>query len=306
MAEIHDLLAADAHNTPATLRYLAEFHPRLPEALEYAATMYDTFAHCMEGVFADRVHLQTLSDCAATLRVNEDALLARLDAENVYDPVIERARTAYRSMKAARVRVLIFLMLQRQYMWAASDLLRMRVTPAVGYARQQAEAMSLLYLMRDDAQIAERWIHLRTDEEGRRFFRETRDGVDREIQRLGLSMAYEQGSGSSLHVRFAGAIRGVVASSRAMQEQWTQALHLQYQEFDPEDQFLFFLDVLWFLGNQSRIFGSLKQAFPEVTDPIWDERVRAFGRDLHLLWQRLVTLYPDRCRALRGIPPAGA
>lgn len=292
MSELDELIQADAENISNSRKAFTDFDPELSAALDTAAEMFKTFSRCMIGALDDSVDLATFADCAKELGIDGDTLLSRIRSET-RDPVLDRARTALLSGLARRARGIVFLLLQRQFMWAATDLLRMRLTAAIGYGRQEAESLALLFLMRDDPSIANRWLKLATDSEGRQFYQEFQGRIRTEIERLDLSGAYEQGSGASLHVRFASAVRGL-SLDRKPNEIW-----LGYQEVRQDDPFSYFLEVLYFLRTQERVFRALGDAFPEVSDPIWAERVRIFTRTIESLWERLEKVFPQQCERYR-------
>ncbi len=76
-------------------------------------------------------------------------------------------------------------------------------------------------------------------------------------------------------------------------------VQLGYQEFRKDDLFSYFLMVLYFLRTQDRVFQALGGAFPEVTDPIWPERVRLFTRNIDNLWTLLEKLFPRESEKMR-------
>jgi len=294
MPELDELIQADADNIGNSRTALTSFDPELSAALDTAAGMFTTFSRCIGGALDESVDWETLNRCAEELGIDGNELALRIDSET-QDPAINRARIAWFSLYARRARIIVFLLLQRQFMWAATDLLRMRLTPAYGYGRQQAESLAWLFLMRDDPAVANRWLSPAAYTEGRHFHNEFQGRIRGEIERLELSGAYEEGSGASLHVRLASAIGGLV-----LDRQPTELL-LAYQEVRPEDPFRYFLEVLYFLRTQERVFRALGDAFPEVSDPIWPERVRIFSRTFASLWNRLEQAFPEQSEQYRRI-----
>ena len=93
-------------------------------------------------------------------------------------------------------------------MWGASDILRVRLSPAIGYGRQRAEGFALLSLMNANPGIGRRWLRIMSDKEGERFYKKYQGKLVDEMVKAGLLGAYERGSGAALHVRFAGARAG--------------------------------------------------------------------------------------------------
>jgi hypothetical protein len=150
--------------------------------------------------------------------------------------------------------------------------------------------------MRDDASLANEWLHIKSDCEGVSFYRKHQGRILQELQRYVLRGAYEKGSGAALHVRFASAARGL-APDHKPNEIW-----LSYQEINKDRLFDYYLEVLYFLRIQERILRALTDAFPGVSDPFWIERVRIFGRTVDSLWQHLERMFPresDRCSRMQ-------
>lgn len=293
MSELDELMQADAANILNSRKALVDFDPELPSALDTIAAMFNTFKRCMVGALDDSADLATLDGCSKELGIDGDALVSQIQSQARGTSALDRARTAWFRLLARRARGIVFLLLQRQFMWAASDLLRMRLTPAIGYGRQEAESLALLFLMRDDPTIGRRWLKLATDSDGKTFYREFQGRILEVIERLDLSGAYEAGSGTSLHVRFASAVRGL-SLHRRPNEVW-----LGYQEVRQDDPCSYFLEVLSFLRTQERVLRGLGPAFPEVSDLIWPERVQLFGRTIDRHWERLEKAFPAQYEKYR-------
>ncbi len=293
MSDLDELIQADAENVLNSRQILADFDPELSAAFDTAAGMFKTFSRCMKGALDDSADWSTLRECTEELGIDAGALVSRVQSDSSDGPTLDRARAAWRNIFARRARGIIFLLLQRYFMWGATDLLRMRITPAVGYGRLEAEALGLLFLMRDDATIANRWLKLASDRAGKAFYKEFQPRLLAQIGHLDLDGAYEMGSGGSLHVRLASAVRGLAL------KEGIHEISLGFQELQRDDPFHYFLVALCFLRTQERIFGALTGAFPGVTDPIWDERVRFFSRTVDYLWQRLEEGFPEQCDKYR-------
>ncbi len=287
MSELDELIQVDAENISNSRKALTDFDPELSAALDTAAGMFKTFSRCMIGRLDDSADDAAFVDCARELGIDGDTLFSRIRSE-ARDPALDRARTAYYTGLARRARVIIFLLLRRQFMWGATDLLRGRRTAAIGYGRQEAEALALLFLMRNDPTVGSRWLKAGKFSDGKSFYQEFQPRIRDEIHRLNLSVTYEMGSGASLHVRLASAVPGLLLSDSPNE------FRLSYQEGWEEDPFTYFCDVVFFLQIQERVFRSLGDAFPEVSDPIWPECVRIFARTINSLWERLEEAFPEQ------------
>jgi hypothetical protein len=298
MSEIEKLIEADAENISHSRRILFGFDPELTSALDTAAEMFITFSRCIEGGEEDSKDLSTLKQCSEELGVDQEKLIEIIESKSDNNPVLARARLAWFSIYGRRVRGIIFLLLQRQFMWAVTDLLRMRLTPVIGYARLEAESMALLLIMKRDPSIADSWMKLTSDEAGKAFYKKSQGQIVRELEKINLDATYEMGSGASLHVRFMSAIR----SFSLKNEPGKSVIWLGYQELKPNNGtnwFNYFLAVLSFLRTQERILRTLGDAFPEVSDPFWFERVRIFARTVDSLWQKLERTFPEECEKYR-------
>lgn len=94
----------------------------------------------------DSQDLRAGNAIADNLGLEAEQLRGLLNDEHPAVGKIEEARAICRRLYARQARRILLLLLQRHFMWAATDLLRMRLTPAFGYCRQEAEAIAFLCL----------------------------------------------------------------------------------------------------------------------------------------------------------------
>jgi hypothetical protein len=299
MGAIHDLLEADRANTLNSIKALDRFSPDLPYSLDEVADLFDNFIRQFGVVMDDSEELRAGNAIAEELGADAESLRELLDKEGLTEERLEEAKTIWRRLYARHARRILLLLLQRHYLWAVTDLLRMRITPALGYCRQEAEAVALLVLVRDSPNLGIRWFRVRTDEEGKAFFKDVQRDVRAVLTRLELNDVYERGSGSALHVRLASAAPALSL------DRMPNAIWLGYQEVRPDEPFRYFLDVLGFLSTQVRVVRALGEAFPEITDPIWAAAVDRFTRSVVGLWERLSQQFPAECRRLEEMSAPG-
>jgi hypothetical protein len=292
MSDLEELIKADSENIVNSRKILFGFDPKLPEALDTATGMFKTFSRCMEGVYDDSADLAILKECSKEIGIDEKKLVEMIESKNMNGSAFDRARTAWLSLYARRIRGVIFLLLQRQFMWAATDLLRMRITPAIGYSRLEAESVALLLIIQSDPKVAKRWIKLGTDNEGKAFYKKFQGRIIKELKNHSLFNAYQQGSGASMHVRFVSAVRNLSWKNKLDASE----IRLGYQELQANNDFTYFITVLSFLRTQERIFRALSDAFPEVSDPIWFERIQIFARAMDYLYRKLEKIFPNECK----------
>ncbi len=297
MGELDKLLAADQANVKNSRAGLAKLDPALPGVIEVAAGMFGAFERCLKGAggAGDAQDDETLSQAARHLNLTPEELMAKLLTEALTATAPSPTCQAYIRMEARRARAVLFLLLQRSFMWGATDLLRMRVTPAEGYRRLEAETIGLLILIRDNPVIGVRWLRIVTDKEGRTFFNDTNFRVKSILQTVDLASAYDAGSGASQHVRFASAVLSLSWPDR-------HTTQLAYQEIRADDPFEWFLGTLVFLSTQVRVLHALSQAFPEVTDPFWKASVDSFHNENARLWKMFEQSYAPRLKEIGAIP----
>jgi hypothetical protein len=297
MGAIGDLLASDTDNASCCRENLRQLDPAFPEAFDTAAEMFTTFSRCVEGTQDESSDCQILERYGQAHGLTTEEVIGHLGRSDTSQTAPSNVRDAYVGMHNRRAKAVVFLLLQRAYLWGVTDLLRLRLTSAAGYGRLEAEALGLLLLMRDDPTVGDRWLGVRTEHEGRAFFGTTQERLKERLRELDLAVAYDQGSAAAQHVRLLSAVAGLSWSD-------TQA-SLAAQETDPEDPFSFFLGALYFLSTQVRVFHALKKAFPEVTDPLWDQRVQLFINDVARLWGRLEERFPRHSAQVQAWTPRG-
>jgi len=291
MSALDDLLAADSKNAGRWRDNFRRFDPSLSDTFDTAGEMFNTFSRCIEGTQDESVEYRILEQYAHTHGLTAEGVIRRIGGAEAIGVIPPEAQRAYIRMWARRARAVLFLLLQRSYLWGATDLLRMRLTSAEGYCRLEAEAIGLMLLIQDDPSVGERWLKVADEEQGRAFFSATQSKLKDSLREVGLISAYDRGSAVSQHLRLASAMHNLL---------WSEThAYLAYQEAQAEDPFMFFLGVLAFLSIQVYVFQVLKKAFPEVTEPIWDQRVRLFNIEVTRLWDQLEKQFPDKCEAIK-------
>jgi len=283
MPEIDELLATDHANVPETKKLLAVFHPELQQALNLGATMYTALARAIANTERDSADVKAFNEAARALgaknRRELDAILEQKAKSKAERKLRAALKEAEDRREARRVRTIVLLMMFRAYMWAVTDALRMRLTPAIGYGRQLAEGYSLLALMQRSPAVAKRWLRILKDEQGERFYKRHQSELIDELVKADLLGAYERGSGAALHVRFAGAASGLRFSSSRDGSLARDEIKLVFQELQQGREVYFLTHLLGLLRTQERVFTHLGAVLPEVNDPIWlEQRVPMFRK----------------------------
>jgi hypothetical protein len=256
MPDIDNLIAADKANVQKMRRVFADYSPELPELLNTASVLYQTCC---------RAFGQTVSDEAASL-VDSSA------AEGMQAKL-------QRGLLLARIGVL--------YSTAVTDFLRMRLTIPLVCVRLQCESLALIKLIFENPSVSRQWMDILTDEDGRVFFRQYQERVKSILRSYYLAEVYDQTSGEALHSRFIGLARGYTTTNHNDGYRATQSHLIRAQEFDVQEPDYFMVQVFHVLRIQAQIFASLKDAAPEINDPILLEtRLPQFIRRVDRLFRR--------------------
>ena len=182
--------------------------------------------------------------------------------------------------RPTQIRTVVYLLLWRHFRWAATDICRFRITAALGYQRQQAEAIGLFWLFDENPQLGEQWLSIRSDKDGREFHRTTQHRLLDIMRQHELVDAYEKGSATSLHVRFAGAVAGLRLIPGGVPT-------LVDTELDPDHLSPYFASVAGFLITQQRVFRALDAANLERDFDLARHARDAFDQHLRAVREQL-------------------
>jgi hypothetical protein len=272
MPDIDRLLESDERNVREMHRFFEGFQG-LSELLNEASVLYQT---------CSRAFGQTLNDKLNSLPRDthqDESVIAALLTDR------------YRALLFARIGVF--------YSAAVADLLRMRLTVSLGYLRLQCESIALLKLMSENPAVTQQWVSIQSDAEGVAFFRKHQPRVRDILKAYNLSDAYEHASGTALHSRFIGLAQGYRSRSYEDGLRVIQEDRINLQEFDPENPHRFMIEVIFtVLRAQALIFANLRDAIPEIKDPLLLEtRFSQFIERVNQLMDRarqhLAQYFPD-------------
>jgi len=290
--DIERLLDTDEENSKHSLSNMVAFDPRLPDAFDDVAAMFNTFGRCMDGSQDERPALDRLSEIARELNLsNEDLAQRALGDGDEDDALIVEAKAQMDRLRARQVMDMLSLAVQRHYLWAATDIRRLRRTAAMLYLRVEVEAVGLLCLLRKDPSVAKAWTHMKTEEDGRAFHRQYNRKVLEQLEAVELLSAYNAASGSAQHMRLASLVHGVKVDDG--RERRVTTVNLPEWQRDRPHDFLNWL--LWFLRTQERVFRALLVAYPDAHDPVFIERVRLLEKLISSLYQTLKDKFPAEC-----------
>jgi hypothetical protein len=213
-------------------KLFADCSSALPELLNTASVLYNTCC---------RAFGQTVSD-------EMGGLVDSLASEKM-------KVTLQRGLLLARIGVL--------YTTAVTDFLRMRLTIPLVCVRLQCESLALIKLMFENPLVAQEWMRILTDNDGRVFFRQYQARLKSILEAYSLAEVYDQTSGEALHSRFIGLARAYRTTHHNDGYCETESHLISAQEFDPQEADYFMVQVFHVLRIQGQIFTSLKDAAPE-------------------------------------------
>jgi hypothetical protein len=281
---ITEILEADAANAPAAVALLRALDPDLVDALETAGELFERYNSGASAAFSakDDGTNDQLSVIAQEHGLSPAELIAKIESG---DPAHSQAAALWQLSGVTDPQRFVLLLLHRYFRWGLASLLYLRLTPALGYQRLQAESLALLRLFVDQPARAQQWLRTgSTDGDGMKFFNETKGIIRSTITRYALANEYERGSATYQHVRPTSAVRGLSITPTETQ--------LRDQEIDPEDPSGYYRVVLAFLNTQVKVFAHLPDAVPEVRCDDWRTSVSGLARRVDALWLVLELKHP--------------
>jgi hypothetical protein len=300
-SEIETLLKCDEENAKMIRRLFADHDAELSEALEDAAQLFVTFSRVFSQQAKDDLEQETLHAIQEQLGFS--------DAEEFYSAIISsdpnspesdlmlKAKDAVDRFYSRRARGWLLLLIQRCYMFAATDLLRLRGNVALGHLRLAVEAAYFMNIMRDDPSVAHVWVHLESDEEGKQFFKEHKKGLGSFMDQYELAGLYNLTSGTAQHARFASLVFGLRFDSGVKGNRRQDEYKLVFQEGETRQQLLW---AVFLLEMQYRLFMAMREGLPEIDDPLLvNTRLPNFRNKVNRLWKHLEKVFPEQAAQLR-------
>jgi hypothetical protein len=294
-------LTADEQNTRHARSLLDQFDPALFRAFERANSLLADLQPRFSAVFVDDADQIELDRCDRGLALPREEL-NRLYAGGPVPTgftkeqrkLIEGGRLAIARAASRRARGTMAIHLAKCFLFAATDFLRFRVTPAEGYLRLQAECVATMCLMVERPLVVNKWERIRTDEDGLKFHKKHSADLNRIMERLRLKEAYDLGSGAAFHARLASVVRGLESRSFEKDGRSVHELTVRLQEIDINRPELYLIDaILVLLYTQARIFAAIPSALPEIDSNSLLPAYQEFQRDLSALFLRFIQRFPD-------------
>ncbi len=285
-------LEMDDYNARSTLRALANTDHALPETLDHCALVFETISESYSKGAKDDDDIDLINEVMREKGLDSYEEVFSLVEEG--EEGVEDAKLALNRSWSRRARGILLQHSYRAYMFSVTDLLRLRMTNAVGYLREQIESFGLMRAMMSDPSIAKEWFDIRSDQQGRRFFHRTRNMINDYRDAYDLQFAWNVASGSSQHVRFASIALGFTSETFSEGGRTVQRIKVPFQEFQPEKPESLILRLLTILRTQERLFGSVPQVLPESYNKEVGSSISDFRSMVDRLWQKVPRWFPDQ------------
>lgn len=306
MTEIDKLIEADEINCKESLKLFNQFDPSLATAFDDASNLFSAFSRSFSHGATDDNTQQSISKLAKEGTLTESELKEVLNgkkppklAEDLFEKIISNRNDYY----SRRSRAILLLHTYRSYMWAATDIRRLRVGNALGLMRSEIESVALMSLFQSKSELAYRWFNIKGDQQGRDFFNKTKKDVSKFSERFELTVEWNLASSAAQHSRFIGIVDALSISSSSQIDRYTDNYGVAFQDFDQEKPEQLIVRALYVLRTQAKLYAPLQLALPEVQDPLLIEtRIPTFIKKLGLLYNKFEKEYPEFLDSI-GIEP---
>jgi hypothetical protein len=297
MTEIKQLIEADEENCKQSLKLFNQFDPSLVISFDDASNVFTTFSRSFGHGARDDDTQRSISELAKKGGLTEsefkDVLNGRKPtklADDLFKEIISNRNDYY----SRRSRALLLLHAYRSYMYAATDIRRLRVGTALGLMRLEIESVALMSLFQGKNELTYTWFNLKGDQQGKAFFNKTKNDVLEFSKKFELTVEWNLASSAAQHSRFIGLVDGLSISSSSQSDRYTDNFSVAFQDFDPEKPEQLIVRALYILRTQAKLLIPLHLALPEVSDPLLLEtRIPKFTNKVGLLYEKFQRKYPE-------------
>jgi hypothetical protein len=215
ITSIEYLLAADAENAVRSQIALCERFPEAMNTATSAAQVLEILPREWGKVCDYDSHHAVLESWARDMGVSGNEVLkflskATLIGDHPSSDPSAKAQVSLAQAVSVISRAYLMVRMARDYLFGLTDLLRLRITPAVGYLRLQAESAGLLKLILEEPPVAQAWLDSLLENQGKAFHDRWHSEIVHRIKDLGLHGAYVDASNRALHSRPWGIARGIL------------------------------------------------------------------------------------------------
>lgn len=213
----------------------------------------------LHGILDSWIEKQQLPPTEAVKYLQSAVLIGKESKEDE----TSKAKAALEKLYSVIGRIYLLLRFGRDYLLGLSEILKLRVTPAMGYLRVQAESVALLKLFADEPHVAQDWLDATASESGKQFYQNHHTKIIKTVKKFNLYENYERGSWMALHSRVGGVSLGIIQGARKLEDSARGTVRLVYQEVD-DHVVLFFWFCQYLLFHQ-KVVGILPTVLPEIS-----------------------------------------
>jgi len=291
---IDSLIECDNSNCKLTKEILHDFSPQLIDVIDQTATLFSTANRVLsQGV---KSHFNELQEGLKALNIHSFSQLQKDLGNQDYCEMEKQLVEAAKVMDqffSRETRVALVLRTGVQYAILAADILRMRLTGPFCYLRIQCESIGLVKIMCDKPWVARQWRTIKTDEDGRSFYRKYQSTIKSALKSLQLAYAYDSASNIGMHSRCAGMAFGLQSTSSIENGRIDQEIRVNVQEYNPFRPEVFITMVLHILRTQELILSCLPVSCPEFQDELFIQtRIPEYRKTINSLFELCASQYP--------------
>jgi len=286
------LIDCDTENIKESKRALVSIEPRSLECLEHAVSAFEQLAESFGKVCECDKHNRIINDWARGLGLRgetaanflRDAVpIGRASSQDSFG----LAKESYHKAVSIIARAQLTLRLGRDFLFGITDLMRLRITPAFGYLRLQAESTGILRLLYEHPEMGEEWLASADYDKGKAFYDKWNREIVERIRAYGLHPDYVRGSNMALHSRASGITMGFLLGEKEKDK--PGEIRLLYQEID--DAGMLFIWFGAFLRFHRKLFLKMKDVIPELDDShVNASSILSFLKLEDLIWSKVVDI----------------
>jgi len=274
MPELENLLQCDQMNIDTSMKNLTILEPRSTRLMESCILAITHVCQAYGKACRLDHHQQQFEGAIIKIPGFNSSLMetlhdAHLFGDSISDDPVLQAREASQAADCILSRLLLGLKFRRDLMFGLSDLLRLRLSSAMGILRTQVETMALLvHFVRNEAD-GRHWLETHDSAKGKLFHNKTRASISKIMRELGVDALYEHGSNMALHPRASGVAPGLLLAPVSLESHGQ--LSLSYQEIDSPEDLLFW--ICQFVRLHAKYIEAVPVAYPEVPQSIMEDPV---------------------------------
>ncbi len=306
----HEILQRDAANAEASLQLIEQLDSRfsikrgrelpLIDLIHQIIPLYEIVCRDYGDSDEDVRDHDTMGAVAKALRIDDADELEALINKKQLPPkepkrsLVQQLKTAHARLLGRQVRTVLLLSLPRAWVFALTDTLRRRYSPAKAHVRLAAETLGHIALVHQKPEIGEEWVEC-DEVTGQAFFRRHQEALRDILKANNLWGAYDLASQAAVHPRMAGLVGGLKLGTDP-DTGVLASFSLEFQEgTNDHDRFmLLLLHVLDVLTAHQRILSALPRYMPEITDPLFlKTRLPKLGKEVQTQWKKLAATFPD-------------